>query len=1633
MFTLFKQMVVNRWGVMGHHDSAPSLSQHELCYKQGVSKQRIWISRLQWFVWFAGMWGCSEVLAGSPSAEMLPNGCAITISGGNLETTLPYQFRGNDKVATHSIPASSTVKYHSFATCDVSYGSCNINTKPDDISFLKYHILSTDGSGGSCTGGKPGRLEDTATAFEPSSNGDYTITLSTGGSTAGACYYTYDLNISNGVYTRTNAIKLDSPPAKMVDFCGPIQPKTTYFSPAHNTNTVAINTELTLVFNKLMEKGTGDIRLHPVGVNNNASDIVLNVSDQAVSINNNVVKLALSSPLAWETQYAVYIPNTAFIDSDNIAFAGFSDDTSWAFTTAARPALTGIDAPTDGPYTIGDTMVVTLHATQSGLTLNTGTINGVSVTNFTENGNKTYLVTYTVANGQTDRAASDDIPVNFILQDADGNTTLPYTTAISQSGDRIDANNPSINSVTIPNVSMKLGDEVTATITVASDADDYSSGSGGVNGTIAGFSIGNLSRTDNTTYTATFTVAASGSDIAASANIPVDIKLTDSAGNQSSAFTSAITQHADLLDVTLPTLNPVSIASTNSNNTVATTGDTVTLSFTASEPLSAIPTVTIAGRAATVSSTSANNYTASYTLSSSDSPGVITFGVDFTDSAGNAGTQVTTTTDSSAVTLDNVAPTINAVSIPNTTMKLGDEVTATITVASDTDDYTTGSGSISGTIAGFSVENLRRTDNTTYTATFMVTVAGSDIAANADIPVNIQLSDSIGNLSMAYTSAISQHADVLDTTQPVLQEITPVSSLIRDITPAYTFSSSEAGTLSVTGSCNTVTTAVTQGSNTIHFSHLSAGTYNDCALSVADVAGNSSAPLPITAFTVESFVAMAVKGGSTPILIKSGDTSPRVLDGTDFGNNSTSQTFTIHNTGSIPLSLTNTPTVQLLKDEQNAFSIARSGNDQIHPDNTSEVAVGGILTFSIDFALQQGLGSATVVIASNDTKSPYTFKIQGASQGAATQVAPRVDKLRAFLASDNTEQALQAFQNSGGAIRFAADLVDSDGGNYTYTWSSNHADLQGLLTSLDATLQDGTLRSGNLAISSLAAGRYPLTLEVTDSTFSDVNYRAKAEYVLDVVTTPVNYDDSNRDDDGDGISNDRDTNPDSAQKVAADLEGTTNYLSEVEMGYSLTLGTTAKSANRASVKVTSEELADHGDEGGTASNTELTSKTLEHIFDYVVEGVTVSDSTTGEKVRLILPLEAPLASNSTFHKYSADGGWSNFVEDADNIIEWAKWVSGQTGQCPAVDSTDYSNATSREGGNCLRVTLQDGGPNDQDGKVNGQIVDPLGIATPNPQPPSYDDKPPIIINQGDFVVTEGTSYITKIDAVDFTRDTLRYHLIVGAVENVLFRIDANSGELRLKQVPDYENPHDADRDNVYHVEVAASDQRHTTTQTFAVHVTDLRGEADTITNPPQGQDNGDSSSNTENTDSNNTSNSTGSNGGNTPPASEDIVSRECRSGIEGIAAQYVAFFNRAPDTDGLQYWFDSGLSLEAIGASFFYQPETQAAYPAGTSNSTFLTQVYNNLFGRNPDPAGLAYWIAELDNGRVYREQTILAFISGAQTNDKALLDNKTAVGCYFAAQNPTGNAALAQKVMENVTADKESFNQQREWLEQFK
>ena len=110
----------------------------------------------------------------------------------------------------------------------------------------------------------------------------------------------------------------------------------------------------------------------------------------------------------------------------------------------------------------------------------------------------------------------------------------------------------------------------------------------------------------------------------------------------------------------------------------------------------------------------------------------------------------------------------------------------------------------------------------------------------------------ISLFSLIILSCAEEEEEEEETGAPVIAEVTPVTTPTSDSTPAYTFSSTKAGTITYGGSCSSWTTSANSGNNTITFLTLSDGTYSDCTITVTDSDGNASNTLAVTTFVVDT-------------------------------------------------------------------------------------------------------------------------------------------------------------------------------------------------------------------------------------------------------------------------------------------------------------------------------------------------------------------------------------------------------------------------------------------------------------------------------------------------------------------------------------------------------------------------------------------------------------------------------------------------------------------------------------------------------------------------------------------------------------------------------------------------------------
>jgi hypothetical protein len=99
-----------------------------------------------------------------------------------------------------------------------------------------------------------------------------------------------------------------------------------------------------------------------------------------------------------------------------------------------------------------------------------------------------------------------------------------------------------------------------------------------------------------------------------------------------------------------------------------------------------------------------------------------------------------------------------------------------------------------------------------------------------------------------------------------------------------------------------------------------------------------------------------------------------------------------------------------------------------------------------------------------------------------------------------------------------------------------------------------------------------------------------------------------------------------------------------------------------------------------------------------------------------------------------------------------------------------------------------------------------------------------------------------------------------------------------------------------------------------------------------------------------------------------------------IIRLYLAVLNRAPDRAGFNFWLarhQSGTPLETVAAAFADSSEFLG--DTGALNDwQFVTLMYHKVFIRNPDAAGLEYWVGQLGNG-TSRARLIVLFANGSE------------------------------------------------------
>jgi VCBS repeat-containing protein len=194
---------------------------------------------------------------------------------------------------------------------------------------------------------------------------------------------------------------------------------------------------------------------------------------------------------------------------------------------------------------------------------------------------------------------------------------------------------------------------------------------------------------------------------------------------------------------------------------------------------------------------------------------------------------------------------------------------------------------------------------------------------------------------------------------------------------------------------------------------------------------------------------------------------------------------------------------------------------------------------------------------------------------------------------------------------------------------------------------------------------------------------------------------------------------------------------------------------------------------------------------------------------------------------AGDSGVSNISGNGTGSVTF----SGSTAQINALlnsstGSIVYNDDTDTPGTSTkLTLTVHDNGN-------SGEGGDQVGIASSTIDITAVDDAP--VIQDGDsrsLSVAENTTAVETLVADDPDGPSLTYSIVTGSgsPDASKFTIDSTTGALSFVNAPDFGNPTDSNHNNIYTVQVRASDGTLSDTQTLLVHVADVNDNAPVIT------------------------------------------------------------------------------------------------------------------------------------------------------------------------------------------------------------
>ena len=171
---------------------------------------------------------------------------------------------------------------------------------------------------------------------------------------------------------------------------------------------------------------------------------------------------------------------------------------------------------------------------------------------------------------------------------------------------------------------------------------------------------------------------------------------------------------------------------------------------------------------------------------------------------------------------------------------------------------------------------------------------------------------------------------------------------------------------------------------------------------------------------------------------------------------------------------------------------------------------------------------------------------------------------------------------------------------------------------------------------------------------------------------------------------------------------TSDVLLEVPSGYRLQMGINAEqvswSEDKFGIGINVDDLKN--EQGEPASHRNDTG--FEHL-GYLIDFEIRELQFPGQSIPVVVPLPegSVIPENAIWRKWHVDSGWRDF--ESDGLANQIHSAPRMNGLCPWVGSSHWQSGLI-SGNSCIRLIIEDGGPNDMDGRADGVIRDPGTLA-----------------------------------------------------------------------------------------------------------------------------------------------------------------------------------------------------------------------------------------------------------------------------------------------------------------------------------